>query len=235
MNKILVVNGASYFKAVKNLADYSNDIGHFMKKPSDFSLVLFTGGEDISPELYGETSPKGVCSYSIERDIYEKNIFNHAVKHSVKMTGICRGIQFLNVMAGGKMIHHLNAHGGCMHEMSTSREEKVQVNSYHHQMVLPPKDAVIIGWASEIRSNVYIGDKDLEVKPPSKEIEAVIYPNINAAGVQYHPEMMEVTSSGYKWYEQLVNDLMQTESMEELINQYTSTGDQKCNVTMCAV
>lgn len=235
MNRVLVVNGASYFKAIKNIANYSSDVTSFMRNPANFSLVLFTGGEDISPELYGETSPHNVCSHCIERDTYEQAIFEKALQHNIKMTGICRGVQFLNVMAGGKMIHHLDNHAGPTHYMTTSCGERVLVNSYHHQMVLPPENAVIIGWSSERRSDTYIGDKDLKVDPPCKEIEAVIYPNINAVGVQYHPEIMMECSEGYIWYERLVNNLMHAESMEELTSQYTSIGNQKCNVTMSVV
>lgn len=227
MSKILVISGARYYDAVKKLGDFSDDVRDFMDHPEEYCLVMFTGGEDVSPEFYGETSPHKMCYHNIRRDVYERRIFEHALHHNIKMTGICRGLQFLNVMAGGKMVHHLNGHTGCSHHMSTSCNEELKVNSLHHQMVLPREDAVVIGWSTERRSDVYYGDRDLQIAGPVKEIEAVIFPEHNAVAVQYHPEMMRESSDGYKWYEQLVSDLLASKSMDDLVKQYTS-GDQSC-------
>jgi gamma-glutamyl-gamma-aminobutyrate hydrolase PuuD len=233
MTKILVVNGPSYYKAVKILGSYSNDVEAFLSRPKDFDLVMFTGGEDISPEMYGDTSPRNLCYSNHSRDLYEKKIFDCAVNHGIRMTGICRGLQFLNVMAGGKMVHHLDHHESCFHDMRTFRGENITINSYHHQMVLPPEDAYVIGWSPGRRASEYFGNKDLEIKAPEKEIEAVLYPNIGAAGVQYHPEMMESTSDGYQWYEELVAGLLYAK-MHELVARYSHPGETKCHVNMSA-
>lgn len=233
MTKILVVNGPSYYKAVKGLGNYSSDIETFMRRPKDFGLVMFTGGEDISPELYGDTSPRNLCYSNSSRDKHETAVFECALKHGIRMTGICRGLQFLNVMAGGKMVHHLDRHESCFHEMRTFRGENISINSYHHQMVLPPENAYVIGWSPGRRANEYFGDKDLEIKAPEKEIEAVLYPNIGAAGVQYHPEMMDYHSDGYRWYEELVTGLIHAE-MCTLVSRYNRPGETKCHVNMSA-
>lgn len=231
--KILVVNGASYYKAVKYLGDYSGDVNRFLRSPENFSLVLFTGGEDISPELYGNVSPR-LCYHNIDRDRYEQVIFDQAIKYNIPMTGICRGLQFLNVMAGGKMIHHLDGHTGAMHDMSTYRGETILVNSLHHQMVLPPETSYVIGWSSKQRSKQYFGNNDDLIDAPQKEVEAVIYPTIKAAGVQYHPEMMSEDSTGYKWYEALVKTLLDIKNMDEMVTKYISLGATTCHATMSA-
>jgi gamma-glutamyl-gamma-aminobutyrate hydrolase PuuD len=227
MIKTLVVDGMSYGRPVETFGDLTGNVDNFMKDPAQFNLVLFTGGADVSPELYKHTSPKGECFCNKPRDMREIAIFEKALEHGIKMTGICRGFQFLNVMAGGYMVHHLDGHTGSTHDMATSRNEKLRVNSLHHQMAVLPTNACLIGWSGERRSGVYIGDKDEPMSAPEYEVEAAIFPEINAAGVQYHPEMMPRDSAGFRWYEELVEALLAAETMEEMVSFYTE-GTEKC-------
>ena len=229
MNKILVVDGMSYGLPVETFGKLTDDVIDFMENPSEFRLVMFTGGADVSPELYNHTSPRGECFCNKVRDMREIAIFKHALKNGIKMTGICRGFQFLNVMAGGYMIHHLNGHSGASHDMCTSRGEKLHVNSLHHQMAVIPKNAYLIGWSDERQSGIYIGDGDKpETTMPEYEVEAAIFPEINAAGVQYHPEMMPEDSSGFRWYEELVEALLAAKTMEEMVGFYVEGTEKKC-------
>jgi gamma-glutamyl-gamma-aminobutyrate hydrolase PuuD len=138
------------------------------------------------------------------------------------MTGICRGLQFLNVMAGGKMIHHLDNHANSYrHEMMTNKDEIISVNSLHHQMILPPHDAIILGWAHPSLSKEYIGQNDKIISLANmREYEAAIFPKIKAFAVQYHPEMMENISDGYIWYKSIVNDML-TMKWKTFVERYT--------------
>lgn len=219
--KILVVNGTSYGRVAKGFGDIVYNIDHFMKNPEEYKLILFTGGADISPQLYGDTSPFGWCYNNIKRDIQEIKIFKMAVKHKIVMTGICRGLQFLNVMAGGKMIHHLEKHAGTSgHNMMTNNDNIIRINSLHHQMILPPPDAVILGWAYPSISNVYIGQNDKNITMANmKEYEAAIFPRIKAFGVQYHPEMMETISDGYLWYKAMIHMALNV-SWKDFVQRY---------------
>lgn len=229
MSKILVVSGMSYGVPVETFGKLTGDVNAFMADPESFDLVLFTGGEDISPDLYGHTSPKGRCWSNKARDAFEVRVFEKAVEHGIKMTGICRGLQFLNVMAGGKMIHHLDRHSGATHDMDTANGERLRVNSLHHQMVVLPETAHLIGWSTERRSEEYIGDEDRAVEAPEYEVEAAIFPRINAAGVQYHPEMMPETSRGFKWYQELVEALLAARTMDELVGFYVEGAGARCH------
>lgn len=79
-----------------------------MTKHEDMKLdlVCFTGGEDVSPEIYGETN-QGSRGCNLSRDQEEVEVFNHYKGLGVPMVGICRGGQLLNVLNGGKMIQDL--------------------------------------------------------------------------------------------------------------------------------
>jgi len=201
-DKILVLNGESYASAVKDIGPVVTDMTEFLHKPTDFRCVLFTGGEDVSPELYDDASPKGYCHNNELRDKVEQNVFKLAYANNIAMAGICRGIQFLNVMAGGKLIHHLDGHSvGKSHLMTTTiQEAPILVNSLHHQAVIPPDDAVIIGWSTVQLSKKYIGFQDHHINYDGKEIEAMVIPKYNIFAVQYHPEMMSEDSTGYIFF-----------------------------------
>ncbi len=219
--KILVVNGMDYANAIKGLGEMTGNTGEFMTNASLFRLVLFTGGVDVDPSFYGHTSPKGLCQSTVLRDKFEKLIFKHALKHGIKMAGICRGLQFLNVMAGGKLIHHLDGHEKFYHDFECQKDDKIRrINTMHHQMVIPPKDGIIIGWSPKKLSKCYIGDKDKEVNWPGPEVEAVIYPKIGACGVQWHPEMMLGRGEGYDFFYNMVISIMQLDT-EDFVNLYT--------------
>lgn len=222
-DKILVVNGTYYANVVEGLGDIVEKTKLFLNNPDKFKLVVFTGGADVSPSLYGDTSPNNVCGCSIGRDIQETEIFKCALYNNVKMTGICRGLQFLNVMSGGKMMHHISGHEGTIHEMSTLTGESLLINSYHHQMILPNKKAKVIGWAKNRLSKVYIGAKDELVHYDGKECEAAIFPETKAFGVQYHPEVADKQSDAFIYYRSMVVNALEL-SWKDFISKYTEKG-----------
>src|SRR5690242_167619 len=79
------------------------------KGVDDADIILFTGGEDVNPELYGEVALH-TTHFNRLRDQKEKLIFDAALEREIPMVGICRGGQALNVFNGGKMWQHVNNH-----------------------------------------------------------------------------------------------------------------------------
>lgn len=216
------MNGMSYASAILGLGEIQYAMKSFLDRPQDFKLVLFTGGADITPSLYGDTSPDGYCYNNPERDLEEKRVFETCIKHDIPMAGICRGLQFLNVMHGGKMMHHLDGHeGGRTHRMLIEAlNEEIMINTLHHQMILPSGKAHIIGSTFPRLSNVYYGAADMEVDYQGVEIEAAIFPEIRAVGVQYHPEMMDERSHGYAFFYNLVKATLEM-PIDEVVRIYT--------------
>lgn len=218
--KILCVGNKFYGNCLVGLRDISCDVEAFMKDPNDFCLVMFTGGADVSPKLYGDESPDHLCQSNPTRDRAEELIFKMAHEHNIKMTGICRGLQFLNVMSGGKLMHHINRHGGSNHTFECHASNNIiEVNSLHHQMVIPSEHSLIIGWSHDKLSNVYYGESDAETDYVGPEVEAALYPETLSCGVQYHPEMMGMETEGHIWYFQLMKDFLEM-SMHEFIKIY---------------
>jgi gamma-glutamyl-gamma-aminobutyrate hydrolase PuuD len=223
-DRILVVQGASYYRAIDGLGEFTSRVSEFMKNPENFKLVMFTGGADVDPKFYGDTSPMNVCFTNPERDVFEMAIYKKAVKHDILMTGICRGLQFLNVMNGGKMMHHVTGHEGSIHDMATNYGRPIPVNSLHHQMILPPPDAITTGWALKRLSTIYRGQADERIMWEGVEYEAAIFPKTKAFGVQYHPEMMGEHTEGYNYYYQMVELALKME-WKDFIDRYSKRQD----------
>ena len=78
----------------------------------DFAGIVFTGGGDVDPQLFG----KGFdfpLNISKQRDKTEYDLLNFAIKNKTPVFGICRGMQLINVYFGGSLIidektnHHI--------------------------------------------------------------------------------------------------------------------------------
>lgn len=121
-------------------------------------LVQFTGGADVTPEIYGEKNTRS--HNSLDRDLREAGYFALALRMGIPMAGICRGGQFLNVMCGGKMIQHVEGHG--IHGTHTTAAGK-NVTSTHHQAMLPGDFCSIIDWCPKDKINEVLYYLELDV------------------------------------------------------------------------
>lgn len=221
---ILVLDSGTedYGKAVDGIGHLTNNCDLFFKSPQKFSLILFTGGADVDPSFYNDDSPHNLCNFNSARDKSEKTIFKHATNNHIPMIGICRGFQFLNVMAGGRLMHHISGHGGTIHSFDgPSLKEPIAVNSFHHQMVIPPTKAYVIGHSVDPLPNECYGKHDKLEEWHGPGIEAAIFPEINSCGVQYHPEWMLTTSEGFLFFYDMANRLINW-PIEKFIQFYTN-------------
>jgi putative glutamine amidotransferase len=76
--------------------------------------LLFTGGCDVQPELYGEAPDPRVTldSPSPERDALETALLTAARDRRTPVLAICRGLQLMNVALGGSLWQDLPSLGG---------------------------------------------------------------------------------------------------------------------------
>ncbi len=155
-------------------------------------LVQFTGGSDVSPELYGEKNVRSYCDAN--RDKYEQKIFNHCREVGKAMVGICRGGQFLNVMNGGKMWQHVSNHAiGGTHVVYDHESELTYLcTSTHHQMMIPGLLAEVVGQGIALcrsyqsEGGVYTPD---DLGNDELDVEVVWYEDTHSLCFQPHPEL----------------------------------------------
>lgn len=159
--------------------------------------ILFTGGQDVDPSLYGQ-EPLPACGAPLPaRDTLEDLLLDEAQARDLPIFGICRAIQFFNVHGGGTLWqdlatqhptdplleHHMQPpYDRAVHRVTLVEGTPLQrllgvselgVNSYHHQ-----------------------GIRELapELEPMARAtdgiVEAVRNPAMRFAwAVQWHPEL----------------------------------------------
>lgn len=69
--------------------------------------VVFAGGADIDPELYGADRHPATTEIRPDRDRFERALAEEVLARDVPLLGICRGMQLLNVVRGGDLVQHL--------------------------------------------------------------------------------------------------------------------------------
>jgi putative glutamine amidotransferase len=69
--------------------------------------IVFTGGSDIDPGLYGAETHPETFGVHRQRDDAELALIQGALERDMPVLGICRGVQVLNVALGGDLHQHL--------------------------------------------------------------------------------------------------------------------------------
>lgn len=168
-------------------------------------LVLFTGGEDVSPSMYGDHT-HSTTYYSTSRDNFESKIFEEALKLDKKFIGICRGAQFLCVKSGGKLIQHMNHPS--THLITMYDGSELEVTSSHHQMMYPYNlmpEYTLIGWAEGLSKFHKNGsNEDMKLLDDNKEPEIVYFNNTQSFCIQSHPEWQDINHPTVKRLQELL-------------------------------
>jgi putative glutamine amidotransferase len=174
--------------------------------------ILLTGGQDVSPSIYGEDVSACCGPLCIERDKMEALLVTEAIKLNMPILGICRGIQLFNALRGGTLYQDLPS------------QYKSKISIEHNQS--PPDDVsshtVLICKGSPL--HMLLGTTDIEVNSlhhqgicklsPDLEcmaiaadglIEAVFMPEKTFAwAVQWHPELMLYDYSSHLLFDAFV-------------------------------
>ena len=196
--------------------DYVNfiDNAEIVNTLEEAQLVVFTGGEDVTPSLYG--CKKHSTTYNNpDRDKYEQEIFKRINSNTQVVYGCCRGSQFVTVMNGGLLIQNVTTHALYHTHGITNNERIYEITSTHHQMMYPynmkSSDYDILFTSYCTGFTKYEGDKIIqENMNEDTEPEIVLYHkegNPKCLAVQGHPEMIP-NSVVSKMINNLIQDLI---------------------------
>lgn len=185
MPKVMIVHGGATY--ARMFTELGWDVVDHMDQAD---LIQFCGGEDVSPDFYGEL-PHPTTHSNRRRDEIEAGIYQKALAASLPMAGICRGAQLLNVLNGGGLYQHVTGHsiGGTHDCWSRLTESYVPVTSTHHQMMRLGDGAFLEGWAENL-SPVKDTNPNGWIVPciNSIEPEVVFYEATHSLCFQPHPE-----------------------------------------------
>lgn len=172
------------------------DISRVPGQQARLDGLLLSGGVDVDPAFFNEEPRPWTGEITPERDWYEIELVTRALAHKFPMLAICRGMQVLNIAAGGSIHQDISRGIGSplKHSQQAPRwypthqveivpgtrlaeilqTDSLRVNSFHHQAVrnLAP------GFAVTARSS----DGVIEAIERTGEGFAL--------GVQFHPECM---------------------------------------------
>ncbi len=160
--------------------------------------LILAGGVDVGPDAYGADAHPETDVPNEERDAFELALASRALAREIPLLGICRGMQVMNVAAGGTLHQHLPEVVGHAEHRRTpgtfgdhdvrlaggslaaraAGEELHATKSHHHQGVDALGEGfVVTGWSA------------LDELPEAIERPGRRY----AIGVQWHPEADETS------------------------------------------
>jgi putative glutamine amidotransferase len=161
--------------------------------------ILLSGGTDLDPARYGAAPDPSNYAAEPERDAFEFALVDLAIERDLPVLGICRGLQVLNVWAGGSLHQDLPPHarydldaGVALDEVTFQPASRLHalygerrgINSLHHQAV----DRVGEGF-------------DVVGRSVDGTVEALEWAGHDVIAVQWHPELMpeRATDPVFRW------------------------------------
>jgi putative glutamine amidotransferase len=160
---------------------------------------VLTGGVDVLPALYGgaEEYPGQPDEFLPARDAFEKKIYDYAQQQRIPVLGICRGLQYINILEGGAVYEDMGEAANRVHKKETTdkahdvqvkkdtllynitQQEQGRVNSAHHQGIDPAR------LGGNLMVSATSGDEVIEgIEFKDKTGKGFML------GVQWHPERM---------------------------------------------
>ncbi len=166
--------------------------------------IILTGGEDINPLQYNDTTNLDVCGdINYNRDTLERKLFDFAMKYKIPLIGVCRGMQMMNVASGGTLYGDIpseigtnvihRSKKGALHKIVITDTcsfifplecDTLLVNSYHHQGL------------KKLPNNLRVIAKSFDGLPEAVAIKSSSHPFMIA--VQFHPERLGQENVIYK-------------------------------------
>jgi len=165
----------------------SGDIKKYLNLP-EIEGIIISGGNTVNPSLYSEEIKYPLDDISDKRDGTEKRLLEIAIERGLPVLGICRGMQFINVFFGGRLVQDIEKDTEYEHKPRedhsidilhegvselTGRSE-ARVNSYHNQAVL--------------EDNLAAGLRIFALARDTKIVEGLYHEEHPIAGMQWHPE-----------------------------------------------
>ena len=165
--------------------------------------LILSGGGDINPLFGGDEPSPRLRGINQKRDLPELMITRLAYNRQIPILGICRGIQALAIALGGKVAQDISIQANVKHSQDADRaeqthsikiaedsilyslygEDRIYVNSFHHQAVKDTGD--------KFRVVAKSSDGIVEAME-SSEYKSII-------GVQWHPECLEDGMPLFQW------------------------------------
>lgn len=188
MNGVLAAGG------IPVMLPYTEDAAVLRYFAQAYDGFLFPGGQDVSPDYYGETRRTEEDEVCAPLDRMSRALFDEVRKAGKPALGICRGLQLFNVIYGGTLYQDLPTE----HPTATEHHQHPPYNVPIHRIDILPDTLLsgIVGTGAYAVNSIHhqavkeVGS-GLVVQAVSEDgvVESISDPErAFLLGVQWHPE-----------------------------------------------
>lgn len=199
--------------AIPYIIPFNTDTSVAVEQIKNIDGLILSGGHDVFPLIYGEEPMQALGETFPERDYFDITLLKTAIELNKPVLGICRGHQLINAANGGTLYQDLSYNKELFIKHSQATKQNIPthtitieknsfledvfegtsgiVNSFHHQIINKAADG--------FKVIAYTKDGGIEA------IEKIDDNNF-IVGVQWHPEMMNITDTfSKKLFRKFVN------------------------------
>lgn len=179
---------------------YGLDLPSLGEELGKAKAVVLTGGEDVHPGRYGQAADTVRCGrIDEERDRVEHRLLDAVYELGLPCLGVCRGLQVMNVHAGGTLRPHLPDDGFEGHRGGSPGDTRDTVHlvevripwSFGNQAWSRGESASIVSHHHQGIGELAVGFEPWAASPDGL-IEGIRWSDttdiVYLVGVQYHPE-----------------------------------------------
>lgn len=168
----------------KAVSNFTKNVEMLFNKKRD--LLIVVGGGSLPPEMYDRPHEDELQPH---RDRMEEQVIHYCVAHGIPIIATCRGMQYINVMFGGKLRYHprlsTERKRGADHQVWLVKEERnIWVNNYHDDCIFQDDLAPCF--------------EPLALDRENGIVEAYGSDEMKILALQWHPERRFETANAYE-------------------------------------
>ncbi|MBO4356280.1 MAG: gamma-glutamyl-gamma-aminobutyrate hydrolase family protein [Clostridia bacterium] len=179
----------------KAVSNNTKDIDMVFSKKRD--LLIVVGGGALPPYYYDRPHSEELQP---QRDITEEKLIRYCISRGIPVIATCRGMQYVNVLFGGKLSYHPNLMAsrprGVDHPVRLVKENRtIMVNNYH-------ADVIFRKGLADCFTPVAIDEEN-------DTVEAFESEQMKLLAIQWHPERKFETPGAAEETRKIIIDFIQ--------------------------
>lgn len=176
-------------------SNHIKNVGKLFERQCD--LLIVVGGGALPCHYYDRPHDEEL---QVHRDIMEERLIMHCLEQGIPIIATCRGMQYMNVLFGGKLLYHpelkVDRPRGEDHKVYLTKEDRyIWVNNFH-------KDVIPVEGLAECF-------EPLAIDTENNTIEAYGSDEMKVLALQWHPERKFETSNALQETRKLVVNFIQ--------------------------
>ncbi len=179
----------------KPVSNYTKNVEMLFDKKRD--LLIVSGGGALPSSFYDHPHDE---TLQPNRDRIEEKLIRYCVIHEIPVIAVCRGMQYLNVLFGGKLHYHpklkVERPRQLDHPVTLVKEKRtIYINNFHEDVIYTDDLAPCF--------------EPLAIDPENDVVEAFYSDDMKILALQWHPERPFLTANAAEETRKLIIDFMQ--------------------------